>query len=65
MKNLVTRRRASRYPTICTKYKRKEFFAVSAEEINVFFDIVEGKASASEHAEERQQWEEALAKAGK
>ena len=45
-------------------YKRKEFFAVSAEEINVFFDIVEGKSDAAEHMEERKQWEEALAKAG-
>ena len=42
-------------------YKRKEFFAVSAEEIHTFFDIVEG--NDTDHTEEQEQWAKALARA--
>ena len=42
-------------------YKRKEFFAASTEEINLFFDIVEGKSTES--TEEMEQWAYALDKA--
>jgi len=44
-------------------YRRKEFFAVSAEEINTFFDIVEG--TDANHTEEQEQWAYALAKVAK
>ena len=44
-------------------YKRKEFFAVSTEEVNIFFDIVAGKNT--EPTEEKEQWAYALDKAKK
>ena len=44
-------------------YKRKEFFVASAEEINLFFDMVENKAEGS--SDEQEQWEYALKAAAK
>ena len=43
-------------------YKRKEFFATSNEEINQFFDMVEGTGGEED---EKEQWAYALAKAQK
>jgi hypothetical protein len=44
-------------------YKRKEFFAVSTEEINLFFDQLEG--TRSRNSEETARWDFAVMEAGR
>lgn len=44
-------------------YKRKEFFAASDEDVQKFFDVVEGVADSD--AEFKNQWERDLAQAAK
>ena len=43
-------------------YKRKEFFAVTTDDVNRFFDLVDGN---EDDKELKDQWNEALKKAGK